>query len=92
LELEQLEQPEPLLEPPDEVEPPLLRCANTDICFSRSSLLHSGHCGLLLPITSASNSLPQARQIKSNRGIRSSPITLKYHFSRQDLRPADFFL
>jgi hypothetical protein len=69
LELEQLEHPEPLLELSDEEVRPALRCAKTDICFSRSSLWHLGHFGLLLPMTRASNSLPQERQIKSNKGI-----------------------
>ena len=69
MELEQLEHPEPPLDPLDEEESPLLRCAKTDICFCRSLLWHSGHFGLLFPMTRASNSLPQERQIKSNKGI-----------------------
>jgi hypothetical protein len=77
LELEQLEQPEPLPDPPDLEESPVLRCAKTDICFCRSSLLHSGHSGLVLPMTRASNSLPQERQIKSNNGIGFSPGSTK---------------
>jgi hypothetical protein len=77
LELEQLEQPELLPELPDEEDSPLLRCAKTDICFCSFSLLHSGHRGLLLPMTRASNSLPQERQTKSNKGIRFSPNYIK---------------
>jgi hypothetical protein len=76
LELEQLEQPEPLAEPPEEEESPLLLWAKTDICFCRSSLWHFGHFGLLLPITRASNSVPQERQIKSNKGICFSPKSI----------------
>jgi hypothetical protein len=76
LELEQLEHPEPLPDPPDEEELPLLRWAKTDICFSRSSLWHFGHFGLLLPITSVSNSSPQERQTKSNKGICISPSSI----------------
>jgi len=83
LELEQLEQPEPLLEPPDEEVPLPLRCAKIDICFSRFSLWHSGHRGLLLPMTSASNSLPQERQIKSNKGI--------YFLHFQKIRPGTLY-
>jgi hypothetical protein len=74
LELEQLEQPELPPDPPDEDDSPLLLCAKTDICFCRSSLWQQGHFGLLLPMTSASNSLPQARQIKSNKGICFLPV------------------
>jgi len=77
LELEQLEQPELLPELPDEEDSPLLRCAKTDICFCSFSLLHSGHRGLLLPMTRASNSLPQERQTKSNKGINFSPNYIK---------------
>jgi hypothetical protein len=72
-ELEQPEQFEPLPAP----ESPLLLWAKTDICFSRSSLPHSGHSGLLLPMTRVSNSLPQARQIKSYNGILFSPGSKK---------------
>jgi len=74
LELEQPEHPEPLCDPPAPEESPLHRCAKTDICFCRSGLWHSGHFGLLLPMTSASNSLPQERQIKSNIGICFLPM------------------
>ena len=73
-ELEQLEHPDPLPELPDEEESPPLRWAKTDICFLRSSLLQSGQLGFLLPMTSVSNSLPQERQIKSNKGICYTPI------------------
>jgi hypothetical protein len=78
LELEQLEHPDPLPEPSEE-EFPLLRWAKTDICFSRSSLWHFGHFGLLRPMTSASNSLPQERQIKSNKGICVSPLKMLFN-------------
>ena len=57
----------------DEEESLLERWAKTDICFCKSSLWHSGQRGLLLPITRVSNSLPQARQIKSNNGIYCTP-------------------
>jgi hypothetical protein len=45
------------------------RTAKEDICFSRSVDLHAGHCGLSLPKTRVSNSLPQDLQIKSNNGM-----------------------
>jgi len=75
LELEHPPHPPPLLpELPDEDELPPLLWAKTDICLTRSLLLQSGHVGLLLPMTRASNSLPQERQTKSNNGMKHTPV------------------
>jgi hypothetical protein len=56
---------------------PLERKAKADIFFSSSLLVQWGHAGVSPPITRSSNSLPQAWQTKSNKGI-SYPLLVQF--------------
>jgi hypothetical protein len=69
---------EPEEESPPLLPPPVVLKAKVDICFVRSSLWQSGQYGLSLPIIRASNSLPQALQIKSYKGMARSQLCFQY--------------